>query len=48
MKACDFVADAGLSFHLGQAEDGTAFDYIDEGFRDLGATVAEASGFLHP
>ena len=43
MKACDFVADAGLSFHLGQAEDGTAFDYIDESFRDLGATVAEAN-----
>lgn len=34
-KACDFIADAGLSFHLGQAEDGTAFDYIDESFRDL-------------
>lgn len=43
IKACDFVADAGLSFHLGQAEDGTAFDYIDESFRDLGATVAEAN-----
>ena len=43
IKACDFVAEAGLSFHLGQAEDGTAFDYIDEGFRDLGATVAEAN-----
>ena len=43
MKACDFVAEAGLSFHLGQAEDGTAFDYIDESFRDLGATVAEAN-----
>ena len=43
LKACDFVVDAGLSFHLGQAEDGTAFDYIDESFRDLGATVAEAN-----
>ena len=43
IKACDFVVDAGLSFHLGQAEDGTAFDYIDESFRDLGATVAEAN-----
>lgn len=43
IKACDFVAEAGLSFHLGQAEDGTAFDYIDESFRDLGATVAEAN-----
>lgn len=43
IKACDFVEDAGLSFHLGQAEDGTAFDYIDESFRDLGATVAEAN-----
>lgn len=43
IKACDFVADAGLSFHLGQAEDGTAFDYIDESFRDLGAAVAEAN-----
>ena len=43
IKACDFVADAGLSFHLGQAEDGTAFDYIDESFRNLGATVAEAN-----
>ncbi len=43
IKACDFVVDAGLSFHLGQAEDGTAFDYIDESFRGLGATVAEAN-----
>ena len=43
IKACDFVAEAGLSFHLGQTEDGTAFDYIDESFRDLGATVAEAN-----
>ena len=30
IKAFDFVADAGVSFHLGQAEDGTAFDYVDE------------------
>ena len=43
IEACDFVADAGLSFHLGQTEDGTAFEYIDESFRDLGATVAEAN-----
>ena len=43
IKACDFVADAGLSLHLGQTEDGTAFDYIDESFRDLGETVAEAN-----
>ena len=43
IKACDFVADAGLSFHLGQAEDGTAFEYIDESYRDLGAAVAEAN-----
>ena len=43
IKACDFVAEAGLSFHLGQTEDGTAFDYIDESFRDLGAAVAEAN-----
>ncbi len=43
IKACDFVADAGMSFHLGQTEDGTAFEYIDESYRDLGAAVAEAN-----
>ena len=43
IKACDFVADAGMSFHLGQMEDGTAFEYIDESYRDLGAAVAEAN-----
>lgn len=43
IKACDFVADAGMSFHLGQMEDGTAFEYIDERYRDLGAAVAEAN-----
>ena len=43
IKACDFVADAGLSFHLGQTEDGTAFEYIDESYRDMGAAVAEAN-----
>ena len=43
IKDCDFVADAGMSFHLGQTEDGTAFEYIDESYRDLGAAVAEAN-----
>lgn len=43
IRACDFVADVGMSFHLGQTEDGTAFEYIDERYRDLGAAVAEAN-----
>ena len=43
IKACDFVADAGVSFHLGQTEDGTAFDYVDESWRTLGADMAEAN-----
>jgi len=43
IKACDFVADAGLSFHLGHTEDGTRFDYIDESFRDLSETVADSN-----
>ena len=36
IKACDFVADAGLSFHMGQAEDGTAFEYIRSEERRVG------------
>lgn len=41
IKKCPFVKEAGQSFSLGQAEDGTAFAYIDEVFRNLGATVAD-------
>lgn len=43
IKACDFVADVGVSFHLGQTEDGTAFEYVDESYRALGADMAEAN-----
>ncbi len=43
IKAFDFVADAGVSFHLGQTEDGTAFDYVDESWRALGADMSEAN-----
>lgn len=41
IKKCPFVAAAGQSFSLGQAEDGTSFAYIDDVFRDLSATVAD-------
>ncbi len=40
MKSCPFVAEAGQSFGLGQAEDGTAFVYMDEVYRKLEATKA--------
>lgn len=43
IKTCDFVADVGVNFHLGQTEDGTAFDYVDESYRALGADMAEAN-----
>ena len=41
IKKCSFVAEAGQSFYLGHADDGTTFAYIDEVFRDLSATVAD-------
>lgn len=41
IKAYPAVLEAGISFSLGQSEDGTAFGYIDEGFRNLGAVVAD-------
>lgn len=40
IKSCSFVAQAGRIVSLGHSEDGTDFAYIDEDFRDLGATVA--------
>lgn len=41
IRKCSFVKEAGQSFSLGRAEDGTTFTYIDEVFRDLSATVAD-------
>ncbi|MCI8608614.1 MAG: ABC transporter permease [Firmicutes bacterium] len=43
IKEWDFVAEAGQSFSLGCTEDGTSFAYIDEVFRNLGATVADSN-----
>ena len=43
IQACSFVAQAGRSVYLGRSADGTAFAYIDENFRDLGATVADGN-----
>lgn len=43
LRTCELVADAGMHFHLGRTEDGTYFDYIDEGFRDLSADVADGN-----
>lgn len=41
IKKCPFVAEAGMSVSLGQAQDGTSFAFIDPVFRDLSATVAD-------
>lgn len=43
IKSCSFVAQAGQSIYLGRSKDGTAFAYIDEIFRDLGATAADGN-----
>lgn len=41
IQECPFVEETGRHFFLGQAQDGTYFTYIDEGFRDLSASVAD-------
>lgn len=41
IQTCPFVEKTGESLYIGRAEDGTYFRYINEGFRDLSASVAD-------
>lgn len=41
IQTCPFVEKTGESLYIGRAEDGTYFRYINEGFRDLSAYVAD-------